>query len=115
MSATANAGYFYQPDPVTPNAPLYAPFYGATNALFAATQRFTIDPVVSFAPVGSAVRNNDYTALSTFGIASFLNQTSPVNGISYPKATRTPEQNITGAYWVRLMEEEIFFCFFKKE
>lgn len=85
---------------MTPNAALYAPYYGATNPLFAATQRFTIDPVVSFAPPGSAVRVNDYAALSTFGIASFLNETSPVNGVSYPKATRTPTQNITGTYWV---------------
>ena len=88
---------------MTPKAPLYAPYYGASAPLFAATQRFSVDPVVSFAPPGSAVRQNDYATLSTYGIASFLNETSPVNGVSYPKATRTPTQNITGTYWVSVL------------
>ena len=96
---------------MTPNAPLYAPYYGNTAPLFAATQRFSIDPVSSFAPPGSAVRESDYARLSTYGIASFLNETSPVNGVSYPAATRTPTQNITGTYWVRFF---LIFCFERK-
>ena len=82
---------------MTPDRPLYAPYYGATNPLFASTQRFTIDPVAS---IGSAEINAGYTYVATLGIASFLNETSPVNGVSYPKATRTPTQNITATYWV---------------
>ena len=88
-----------QPDPVTPTAPLYAPYYGATAPLFATTQRFGIDPVSSFAPLGSAVQIGQYAEVATLGIASFLNQTSPVNGVSYPRASRNPTQNITGTYW----------------
>ena len=95
--AGVNVGHWYEPDPVTPDLPLYAPYYGATNPLFASTQRFTIDPVAS---IGSAEINAGYTYVSTLGIASFLNETSPVNGVSYPKATRTPTQNITATYWV---------------
>lgn len=91
-----------QPDPVTPKAPLYAPYYGATAPLFATTQRLGVDPVSSFAPLGSAFLAGQYAEVETLGIAAFLNQTSPVNGVSYPKAARTPTtQNITGISWVR--------------
>ena len=71
--AGVNVWHWYEPDPVTPNRPLYAPSYGSTNPLFASTQRFTIDPVVS---IGSAEVNAGYPYISTFGIASFLNETS---------------------------------------
>ena len=56
--AGVNVGHWYEPDPVTPDRPLYAPYYGATNPLFASTQRFTIDPVAS---IGSAEINAGYT------------------------------------------------------
>ena len=88
-----------QPDPVTPKAPLYAPYYGATAPLFATTQRLGVDPVPSFAPLGSTFLSDQYAAVETLGIASFLNETSPVNGVSYPRAVRTPTENVTAVYW----------------
>ena len=84
----------HRPDPDNPDQGYYAPFYGATSKLFAATVRYELDPP----PQPSIPPDPDYTSalrqVRRRGIAPELMGTLP-----HDSRRRTVDQTLIGVYW----------------